>query len=300
MVDVGIEPIRRSLGFEEKVSRGEGDRSMTYVMSLAETGRILRLNRQVPLPIGLHFPKAKLISPTRFQISNKISSLFFLHRIVSIHYHLVMSFTKHGSSLVASTSRTTVQTRVTVPSGSRPYASAPQNPNVYVPSDTRIETIRRTLYPANSFTPNSASPTGSHHPQHLERLKVAIPSVEVYETIERAYKLFQREKRKKKESELSAKMESMRKACDELDRMTGGDGSGGVEEGKGLMGRAVYERAMARPAQSSLQGLTRSGKPTPESRFREARIQGLIPREAWVPTETRGKGWNYGWQRPGQ
>jgi large subunit ribosomal protein L40 len=80
----------------------------------------------------------------------------------------------------------------------------------------------------------------------------------------------------------------MVEACDELERMTS----------EGGYPRAVYERAMARPAQSA-GGEDRGRKVSQESKFKEARMEGLVPREAWVPTETRGKAWNYGWKRPG-
>lgn len=179
----------------------------------------------------------------------------------------------------------------------RAYASAPStNPHLAVPADTRTETIRRTLYPADAYSPNSASPTGSYHPDHKRRLQHLIPDPEVYETIDRARKLHVRIKRDEKKKELEVKLRAMQEACDELDRMTSIEGG---------LARSVYDRAMSRPSlrgeKVEIPAGTGGGrKETPESRFAAARIEGLVPREMWVPTETRGKGWNYDWTRPGK
>lgn len=183
-------------------------------------------------------------------------------------------------------------------SWSRAYASAPSsNPHLAAPADTRTETIRRTLYPADAHSPNSASPTGSHHPDHSQRLAHLIPDPEVYETIDRAWKLHQRIKRDEGQRSLGVKLRAMQDACDELERMT--------KEGEGGLTRAVYDRAMSRPSLRGEKveiptGTTGARKETPESRFAAARIDGLVPREMWVPTETRGKGWKYDWARPGK
>jgi large subunit ribosomal protein L40 len=121
-----------------------------------------------------------------------------------------------------------------------------------------------------------------------------LPSAEAYETIERAWLLFQREKRVAKTRALEAKYKAMEEACDELDRMT----SRVEEGGEGAAPRFLYDRAMARPSQFPVES-AKGKKAGAESRWLEARIEGMVPREAWVPTETRGKGWNYDWKRPG-
>jgi large subunit ribosomal protein L40 len=72
-------------------------------------------------------------------------------------------------------------------------------------------------------------------------------------------------------------------ACNQLDQITADTPQ-----------RAIYDRAMAKPSPVQIKGKG------PEARWLEARIEGLVPREAWVPTETRGKGWNYDWKRPAQ
>lgn len=79
-------------------------------------------------------------------------------------------------------------------------------------------------------------------------------------------------------------------ACDELERITRPVGGEGYS-------KDVYDKAMKRadPHKGDLQ---RGRSSTAESRWREARIDGLVPREQWIPVETRGKGWNYDWKRP--
>jgi large subunit ribosomal protein L40 len=85
----------------------------------------------------------------------------------------------------------------------------------------------------------------------------------------------------------------MEEACDELEKMT----RSATEGGEGKAPRYLYDRAMARARQTPTEG-AKGKKATAESRWLEARIEGLVPREAWVPTETRGKGWKYDWTRP--
>lgn len=159
----------------------------------------------------------------------------------------------------------------------RGYAAGGQNPHLILPSDSRTDVIRSTLYPADA--PGSSSPTGVHHPQHAERVAHVIQSAESHETIERAWLLYQREKRARSRAILEAKYNSMVTACSELDNATRSQ-------------RSIYDRAMAKPSPVQIKGKG------PEARWLEARIEGLVPREAWVPTETRGKGWNYEWRRP--
>lgn len=171
-------------------------------------------------------------------------------------------------------------------------SSSAQNPHLTVPSDSRTDTIRQTLYPPSSPNPASSSPTGTYRPQHAERVEAVISSAEAHETIERAWRLFQREKRKEKETILTAKFNAMVDACEELDRVTAAEEGGG-----GRYPRYIYDRAMAKPSFAAPEEAR--GKKGSEGRWLEARLEGMVPREQWVPTETRGKGWNYGWKRPG-
>lgn len=192
---------------------------------------------------------------------------------------------------IASSSRANIVTSVAQISQSRTYASAPTNPHLAAPTDTRTEIIRRALYPSDAFQPKSAAPTGSYHPNHAKRLQYLVPEAEVYETIDRAWQLHQRQLRDSQKRSLSAKYQAMQEACDQLDKLT--------EEGAdGAWPRTMYARAMAKPTMRGSSAGETGKKATSESRWLSARIDGLIPREAWVPTETRGKGWNYEWKRP--
>lgn len=169
-------------------------------------------------------------------------------------------------------------------SGSAPVAHE-------APGDAKLDVIRSTLYPRDSIAPTSASPVGSRHPNHVQRLEYVLPSEEAHETVERAWALLRRRERQARDKALRAKYSAMVDACDELDRLT-------VE----MDNRKLYDRAMARMnhgaaafyATLQFEGQKRSLK----SQWVEARPEGLVPRETWVPTETRGKGWKYDWTRP--
>jgi large subunit ribosomal protein L40 len=159
--------------------------------------------------------------------------------------------------------------------------------------DPRTDMFKRVLYPPDSVSPTSASPIGERHPQHLARIQHVLPSAEAYETTERAWALFRRRKREARELALNAKFNAMKDACDELEAVAS------LQKNMSL-----YDNAMVRVAhgaaayRAAAQGLKQGNKKTPESRFIEARPEGMVPREQWVPTETRGKGWKYEWERP--
>lgn len=225
---------------------------------------------------------------------------------------LGQSLISSSASAVASTSRAAVSPRVFV------RTAATGNPHLQSPSDARMDLLRRSLYPADAHSPNSASPTGAYSPNHIEKLKTVLPSAEAHETIERAWQLYQRDRRHQRARALEAKFESMKAACDELERITSvpaaspTDASSESSEAESSSPsmttkraqpqypRYLYDRAMSRlPLFPVETPKVRGSKAGPESRWQEARIEGLVPREAWVPTDTRGKGWNYGWRRPG-
>ncbi|WVR06818.1 hypothetical protein IAU60_003854 [Kwoniella sp. DSM 27419] len=190
----------------------------------------------------------------------------------------------------------------------RGYAAKPNasggNPNLVVPSDSRSDLLRQALYPSDSYAPTSSSPTGAYHHDHLARLQSVIPNEEAYETIERAWQLHQRTLRQQRQRALSVKYRSMVEACDELEAITSPsvypDGVEAKEGKGGMYHRIVYEHATADIRQAERKGEQPRGKKTVEQRWKETRVEGLVPREMWVPTETRGKGWNYEWTRPGQ
>jgi large subunit ribosomal protein L40 len=94
----------------------------------------------------------------------------------------------------------------------------------------------------------------------------------------------------------------MESACDELAAITmpvkakAEAGEEGKSQGE-RYDREIYVKAVKRP-DPYLAPKPYGRRISPEQRWKEARIEGLVPRETWVPTETRGKGWNYDWQRP--
>ncbi|WVW84236.1 hypothetical protein I302_106266 [Kwoniella bestiolae CBS 10118] len=176
-------------------------------------------------------------------------------------------------------------------------------PALHVPTDSRSDIIRSVLYPQDSYSPTSSSPTGTYHPDHLNRLQSVIPSEEVHETIERAWQLHQRGLRITRQKALQAKFDAMVEACNELEYITN-PANGGVESGEkkgGIYHRRVYEIATSetRQAERTAEERNHRGKKSVEQRWKETRIPGLFPREAWVPVESRGKGWGYEWVRPG-
>jgi large subunit ribosomal protein L40 len=195
-----------------------------------------------------------------------------------------------SSSVSASCSRCFY---ATTSSGYKPTKTSGYKPN---PSDSRTDLFRSILYPPGGYAPRSSAPVGAHHPDHLARLSTVLPNSEVYETIERAYKLHRRHKREARHAALKVKYKAMVEACDVLSEITmpekGPDGAALPK-----YDRKIYIEAIKRPDPHA--------KPKPTGRhiapleiWQEARIEGFMPRELWIPYETRGAGWNYGWKRP--
>lgn len=164
-----------------------------------------------------------------------------------------------------------------------------------------MDLFKHVLYPLDGYAPKSAAPTGAHHPDHLARLAAVVPNSEVHETIERAFKLFQRHKRAKRQAELRVKYKAMTEACDELDKitmpLTKARTKAMGEDVFEPYDRAIFVEAVKRPDPYKRPKHTGRRISSLEI-WKEARIEGLMPRETWVPTETRGKGWNYDWQMP--
>jgi len=167
------------------------------------------------------------------------------------------------------------------------------NPHLMAPADMKLDVIKAALYPSDSVAPTSASPVGARHPNYQARIEAVLPSAEAYETIERAWGLFRRRVREQREAVLSAKFDAMKDACDELEAVA-----------KRQNNDYIYDRAMTRMAhasaayQAAKQGIAQGKRKTAESKFIEARPFGMVPREQWVPVETRGQGWKYDWERP--
>ncbi|KAK6909830.1 hypothetical protein I204_04745 [Kwoniella mangroviensis CBS 8886] len=204
--------------------------------------------------------------------------------------------------------RPTLPLPLITPTLTRTYAvksssSSSGNPALHVPTDSRSNLLRQVLYPLDSYSPTSSSPTGTYHPDHLNRLQAVIPSEEVHETIERAWQLHQRNLRQTRQKVLDAKFKAMVEACNELEAITD-PSNGGVESTEGKGGqyhRRIYEIATSTTHQAERTAEERSqkGKKSVEQRWKETRIPGLFPRESWVPVESKGKGWEYDWVRPG-
>ncbi|KAH9968687.1 hypothetical protein BC827DRAFT_1367767 [Russula dissimulans] len=143
------------------------------------------------------------------------------------------------------------------------------------------ETIRKTLYPPN--VNNKPTPTGSWRLDVAHAIQIAIPSKQAHETIERAWLLYQRHQRWKREKELDRKYECMSKAMDELEKIDPHlFKEANRQEDPRKRGAAETEMA------KTLRGV--------EKKALESRLPGLFPRELRVPTDTPARdGWKYEW-----
>ena len=148
-------------------------------------------------------------------------------------------------------------------------------------TDTVRENIRKALYPSNIT--NKPTPTGAWRPDVARAIQIAIPSKQAHETIERAWLLYQRHQRWKREEELAGKYECMKKAMDELEKI---DPRLFKEANRpeDPRQRSVAQIEVAK----SLRGV--------EKKALESRLPGLFPRELRVPTDTPARdGWKYEW-----
>jgi large subunit ribosomal protein L40 len=148
--------------------------------------------------------------------------------------------------------------------------------------DPKQDVLRRVLYPNNLKA--RSTPTGAWRPEVARALQIAIPSNQAHETIERTWSLHQRRLREKHEAELKRKLECVKKAMDELER---------VDMFLFLGANKVEDPREA--SESELQLLKKfTGT---ERRVLQARIRGLFPRELRLPTDTPSRdGWNYEWK----
>ena len=146
-------------------------------------------------------------------------------------------------------------------------------------TDPINETIRKALYPPNIA--NKPTPTGAWRPDVARAIQIAIPSKQAHETIERAWLLYQRHQRWRREEELARKYECMKKAMDELEKI---DPRLFREANRpeDPRQRSAAENEMAK----KLRGV--------EKKALESRLPGLFPRELRVPTDTPSRdGWKY-------
>ncbi|KAF9225373.1 hypothetical protein BS17DRAFT_751091 [Gyrodon lividus] len=147
---------------------------------------------------------------------------------------------------------------------------------------SKREIIRRLLYPSN--VRSGSSPTGTWRPDVALGLQRAIPSAQAHKTIERAWKLYQRHLRKKREEELKRKYECMRRAMQEL------------EEIDPVLFKEANRREDPR-ARSMGEMEALKDCSTAERRAIESRVRGLFPRELKVPSDTPSKeGWLHEWK----
>lgn len=161
-------------------------------------------------------------------------------------------------------------------------------------ADSRVQIMQRVLYPPDAYNPSSPAPTGSYPPQHVEKLHAVIQHPEVQETIERAWKVYRRRQRLGEERSLQARFTAMQEACAELDRIT----APGEDGQRSLYDRQIYDAATRMPNAYKEQRYAQDKRASALAKWKDARVAGLLPREIWVPTETKGSAWKYDWQRP--
>lgn len=146
-------------------------------------------------------------------------------------------------------------------------------------ADPIKETIRKALYPPN--VANKPSPTGAWRLDVARAIQIAIPSKQAHETIERAWFLYQRHLRWRREEELRRKYECMTKAMDELEK---------IDPKRFSEANRPEDPRQRGPAEVKL-GKTLRGV---EKKVLESRLPGLFPRELRVPTDTPPReGWKY-------
>jgi large subunit ribosomal protein L40 len=147
--------------------------------------------------------------------------------------------------------------------------------------DPTKETIRKALYPPNIA--NKPTPTGTWRLDVARAIQIAIPSKQAHETIERAWSLYQRHLRWKREEELERKYKCMSKAMDELETIDPHLFREANQTEDPRQRRRV-EIEMAK----TLRGV--------QKKALESRPPGLFPRELRVPTDTPPRdGWKYEW-----
>ncbi|CAO1624171.1 unnamed protein product [Jaminaea pallidilutea] len=176
--------------------------------------------------------------------------------------------------------------------GSEQSGYSPHDPRYVAPTlDPRGDAIRRMMYPAE--TDAIANRKKAKKPETLEE---ALPyGPEVHETIDRAWKLYQREQREEFEEDLRVKRERMREAVADL-----------AKTNKRLYRAATYRVAPTKRSPTEQAMLVDLGivsgqgakgpkmSPSPEQRrharnLMGRRLEGLFPREVRVPTNTPPK-----------
>jgi len=146
-------------------------------------------------------------------------------------------------------------------------------------ADPIKEIIRKALYPPN--VANKPSPTGAWRLDVARAIQIAIPSKQAHETIERAWLLYQRHQRWRREEELGRKYECMKKAMDELEK---------IDPKRFSEANRLEDPRQRGMAEIKLAKTLRVA----EKKVLESRLPGLFPRELRVPTDTPPRdGWKY-------
>jgi large subunit ribosomal protein L40 len=146
-------------------------------------------------------------------------------------------------------------------------------------ADPIKETIRKALYPLN--VANKPSPTGAWRLDVARAIQIAIPSKQAHETIERAWLLYQRHQRWRREEELDRKYECMKMAMDELEK---------IDPKRFTEANRLEDPRQRGMAEVKLAKTLRGA----EKKVLESRLPGLFPRELRVPTDTPPRdGWKY-------
>ncbi|KAG8862804.1 hypothetical protein FRB96_000814 [Tulasnella sp. 330] len=153
------------------------------------------------------------------------------------------------------------------------------------PAQLKDEAMKRLLYPRLLGKPR-INPTGIHRREVNRALRRVMRSAEAHETIERAWQLHKRQIREERAQDLKLKHDSMKNAMDKLKKLD----------------RRLYDIAVAKvDPRGILPDDAEDLKPLkgPARRFWLSRVQGLFPREMWIPTDTpRKNGWSYEWKAP--
>ncbi|KAG9019304.1 hypothetical protein FRB90_004017 [Tulasnella sp. 427] len=177
------------------------------------------------------------------------------------------------------------QTTVVPAAGYATAASKGRKRPALSPAQMKDEALKKLLYPRLIGKPR-VNPVGVHRREVNRALRRVVRSAEAHETIERAWQLHKRELRESREAELQRKCESMRNAMDKLKEVD----------------RRLYDLAAAKvDPRGILPDDAEEVKQLrgPAQKFHAARVQGLFPREMWIPTDTPKKdGWNYDWTAP--
>jgi large subunit ribosomal protein L40 len=146
-------------------------------------------------------------------------------------------------------------------------------------ADPAKEIIRKALYPPN--IDNKPSPTGAWRLDVARAIQIAVPSKQAHETIERAWLLYQRHQRWRREEEMGRKYECVKKAMDELEK---------IDPKRFSEANRLEDSRQRGTAEVKLAKTLRGA----EKKLLESRLPGLFPRELRVPTDTPPRdGWKY-------